>query len=65
VPKKIFVNSAGLARRLDVDKETVRNRVRREELEPTAFLRRSGRLEPLFEIGETVVPQTIEAEALS
>lgn len=63
--KKVFVNSAGLARRLDCDKETVRNRVKREELFPAAFLKRSGRLEPLFEIDEVAMPRTIEAEALT
>ena len=63
--KKVFVSASGLSRRLDIDKTTVLARVRREELEPAAFLKRSGRLEPLFEIDEVAVPQTIEAEALT
>ncbi len=63
--KKVFVSASGLSRRLDCDKQTVINRVKREELFPAAFLKRSGRLEPLFEIDEVAVPQTIEAEALT
>jgi hypothetical protein len=63
--KKVFVSASGLSRRLDIDKTTVLARVRREELEPSAFLRRSGKLEPLFEIDEVAMPRTIEAEALT
>lgn len=45
----IFISAASYARREDLDRQTVINRINRGELMPVAYLKRSkGRLTPLF-----------------
>jgi hypothetical protein len=60
--KVVFATETGLARREDLDVRTVKSRARRGQLQPSAFLRRSGKLIALYEIGTTEISESREAE---
>src|ERR1700686_3403878 len=63
-PRKLYVTTAQMARKLDCDKQTVMDRFRRGELEPQAFLvRPGGRIAPLYETGSVDGLTTIETQA--
>jgi hypothetical protein len=61
--KAIYVSASGLSRRYDCDKNTVTTRWKQGKIENQAFLRRSGKLIPLFLAGHAE-EETREAEII-